>query len=307
MDASASGRGLPHSVAVGLAYFGMSLFFVLSGFVICYNYENKVLSPYGRWQFFGARFARLFPMYAFVVIVYALPILDHSTPLVVVTHATMTQSWFNTEEAYFGATWSISTEWFFYFAFAYLISSPRLQAFAGWKPFAAFSAASVLALAILFILKPQIEWFFSRPLHPLFLHGGASNTIWTWLTYYSPMVRILEFMLGVIAARTYSALRPNVPSWAASLHSVGAPYSSLSGSNFSRTHSLATFCQTLRSPRLSLSSCSMRLKTGRSLLYSYQARSWYGRARSAIRFTFYRRPVATLRYSLCSIQLWIFC
>jgi peptidoglycan/LPS O-acetylase OafA/YrhL len=92
VDASVSGRGLPHSIAVGLAYFGMSLFFVLSGFVICYNYENKVLSPYGRWQFFGARFARLFPMYAFVVIVYALPVLDHSTPLVVVTHATLTQS-----------------------------------------------------------------------------------------------------------------------------------------------------------------------------------------------------------------------
>jgi peptidoglycan/LPS O-acetylase OafA/YrhL len=217
VDASVSGRGLPHSIAVGLAYFGMSLFFVLSGFVICYNYENKVLSPYGRWQFFGARFARLFPMYAFVVIVYALPVLDHSTPLVVVTHATLTQSWFNTEEAYFGATWSISTEWFFYFAFVYLISSPRLQAFAGWKPLAAFSAASVLALAVLFVLKPQIEWLFSRPLHPLFLHGGASNTIWTWLSYYSPMVRILEFMLGVIAARTYSALRPDVPSWAAFL------------------------------------------------------------------------------------------
>jgi len=57
VDAGVSGRGLPHSIAVGLAYFGMSLFFVLSGFVICYNYENKVLSPYGRWQFFGLPFA----------------------------------------------------------------------------------------------------------------------------------------------------------------------------------------------------------------------------------------------------------
>jgi peptidoglycan/LPS O-acetylase OafA/YrhL len=129
---------------------------------------------------------------------------------------TMTQSWFNTEEAYFGATWSISTEWFFYFAFAYVISSQRLQTFAGWKALAAFAAASVLALAILFHFKVQIEWLLSeRPLRYLFLHGFSSDTIWRWLSYYSPMVRILEFMLGVITARTYSSLKPDVSPWAA--------------------------------------------------------------------------------------------
>src|SRR5579862_9913377 len=54
-----------------LAYFGMSLFFVLSGFVIHYNYAKLIQSDgyiFGGYKFFTARIARLYPLYALVLI-----------------------------------------------------------------------------------------------------------------------------------------------------------------------------------------------------------------------------------------------
>jgi peptidoglycan/LPS O-acetylase OafA/YrhL len=55
-----------------LAYFGISLFFVLSGFVMEYNYIEKVSSGDLRqvYNFLVARFARLYPLYAAVMIYF---------------------------------------------------------------------------------------------------------------------------------------------------------------------------------------------------------------------------------------------
>ena len=68
---SYNGVRVLHDNLVYLAYFGMSIFFVLSGFVIYYNYARTFQS--GSWvlnayEFAVARFARLFPLYALVVV-----------------------------------------------------------------------------------------------------------------------------------------------------------------------------------------------------------------------------------------------
>lgn len=211
LDASLAGKGHAHFIAVGLAHFGMSLFFVLSGFVICYNYEEKLDLPYGRRRFFIARFARLFPLYAVVTIFYAVPQIGHANLVDVLTHVTMTQSWFNTENAFFfPPTWSISTEWFFYFVFAYLLVAIKLP-LVGFRTMAIFCAGAFCALAIIFLLQAPVVSALSNP---LFVHE-SSDVVWIWLTYYSPFVRVWEFFLGVITARTYSAYRPNIPAAAA--------------------------------------------------------------------------------------------
>ena len=44
-------------------WLGVDIFFVLSGFVICTNYRNSVSTPRDLWNFFVARFARLYPLY----------------------------------------------------------------------------------------------------------------------------------------------------------------------------------------------------------------------------------------------------
>src|SRR3984957_542716 len=54
---------------VGIANIGMTLFFVLSGFVIHYNYASSVSLPGGIRAFFVARFARLYPLFLLVFVV----------------------------------------------------------------------------------------------------------------------------------------------------------------------------------------------------------------------------------------------
>ena len=109
-----------HPFSARIAHFGMSLFFVLSGFVIHYNYADLFHAAPLRVavsRFFVARFARLYPLYA-VAIFCSLPMMPLPySKWIVLSYLTMTQSWFNLEMAIFPPTWSISTEWFFYLAF----------------------------------------------------------------------------------------------------------------------------------------------------------------------------------------------
>ena len=58
-----------HYFLSAAAYVGMSLFFVLSGFVIQYNYSEIMRSDplRGTFNFFVARFARLYPMYFLIL------------------------------------------------------------------------------------------------------------------------------------------------------------------------------------------------------------------------------------------------
>jgi peptidoglycan/LPS O-acetylase OafA/YrhL len=107
----------------GLSYFGMSLFFCLSGFVIHYNYGRSFLeNPTGAAarDFLVARFARLYPLY-FVGAILSIGYLDHpvilSNPWVALSFVTLTQTWFNVGGAIgdlLSFSWSISTELFFY-------------------------------------------------------------------------------------------------------------------------------------------------------------------------------------------------
>jgi peptidoglycan/LPS O-acetylase OafA/YrhL len=59
-----------HWLEVG-AGFGMTLFFVLSGFVIHYNYSQKIFGKglNGVAKFFWARFARLYPLYFLILFI----------------------------------------------------------------------------------------------------------------------------------------------------------------------------------------------------------------------------------------------
>ena len=55
---------LIHTLIIGSAAEGMTLFFVLSGFVIYYNYSETIGSRSGLLDFFIARVARLYPLFA---------------------------------------------------------------------------------------------------------------------------------------------------------------------------------------------------------------------------------------------------
>src|SRR5215813_10473765 len=113
---------------------GMTLFFVLSGFVIHYNYSDQIQfqGARGLFNFFVARVARLYPLYLFgltfeLLLKYSYSQVPVSLADVLPYYLTLTFSWFyipfgdNALIYQLGlipsVAWSISTEWFFYFAY----------------------------------------------------------------------------------------------------------------------------------------------------------------------------------------------
>ena len=157
-----------------LAYFSMSLFFVLSGFVIHYNYAALIRSEggLGVYKFIVARFARLYPLYLFVLIVGGAFAIEQR-PHVLLAHLTLSQSWFNMADAIFAPSWSISTEWFFYLVFAVfallLPASPRPG-----RALVALLIGAPMLLLLTFLYREQVTSFFFY-FGPLLSHGRGSS------------------------------------------------------------------------------------------------------------------------------------
>jgi peptidoglycan/LPS O-acetylase OafA/YrhL len=193
-----------------LAYLGMSIFFVLSGFVIHYNYAHIFrVRPFleACRYFFAARFARLYPLYALAIVLASID--DHVLGRrlgTLVIYAFAAASWFNQEILIYPLAWSISTEAFFYFAFA--LAAPFL-----WR-----IKRPLLWLAVSLVVLPAAllcitSWRGLEPiLNTLFWHDDkASAEVLGWFTYFSPYVRIGEFCFGVLTSAVYLHWREKIP------------------------------------------------------------------------------------------------
>ena len=194
-----------HPLASRLAYFGMTLFFVLSGFVIFYNYADSFAERpfrYALWDFVAARFARLYPLYALSLLMtmsyLPSPFFAHDAGTVI-AYATLTQSWFNLQDAMFSPDWSISTEWFFYLVFVLIVLPVRILT---------RRAARIVFITLLLVAPVVIAVIFSedkslvQTFKPIFFHGDKVSTdLWFWLTYFNPYLRALEFVAGMLSAK----------------------------------------------------------------------------------------------------------
>jgi peptidoglycan/LPS O-acetylase OafA/YrhL len=169
-------------------YLAVGLFFILSGFVLAYNYAGR---PMNTRRFLGARFARIYPAYllGFVWIGPAVAVrLLHSDPgklaAAGLAAAGLVQGWFpKLALVWNGPGWSLSNEAFFYLLFpAILPAILRLSQRGVWLAAAACWAAAL-----------------APPLAQLALHGGAEAEA----VMYIPLFRLAEFVLGVAAGVDY--------------------------------------------------------------------------------------------------------
>jgi peptidoglycan/LPS O-acetylase OafA/YrhL len=210
--------------------YAMPLFFVLSGFVIHYNYGHLFSRMRFRWaglEFFGARFARLYPLLiaAFAVglvvdVTYTWPQSGHRLWwFELVAHfLTMTQSWFYIiifddrllmDNAY-GLAWSISTEFFFYLCYmglVFLIIQLRSlrHTITTWMIF------SISALSLFIFAKWHLPGFSNIARnhidHFIPVEQKWISSFIRWFFYYSPYSRIFEFVLGCLTAHLYLHIR----------------------------------------------------------------------------------------------------
>jgi peptidoglycan/LPS O-acetylase OafA/YrhL len=114
----------PVRVFLGNGYLAVSLFFLLSGFVLSYTYAE--ISPGFRncARFWEARFARIYPVY-FLSLLLALPFQFHQlTVKSIFAVLFMVQAWNPLSPEMTGAwnypAWSLSVEAFFYLCFPFL-------------------------------------------------------------------------------------------------------------------------------------------------------------------------------------------
>jgi peptidoglycan/LPS O-acetylase OafA/YrhL len=217
-----------------LAGFGMTLFFVLSGFVIHYNYRRKVTEQGldGLAGFMWARFARLYPLFLFMLVLDVLLgrklmvlMADNKEGFEDVLGALpyyllLIHSWFyvpfgDSSLIYvtgpnIALSWSISTEWFFYISYpviALLVLRVRRPAFILGCMLAWSMTWSALASGLDGHALEIDGWAVSHLGPPAGLVDGYQDSFVRWLLYFSPYLRIGEFILGCLVAQLYLQLR----------------------------------------------------------------------------------------------------
>jgi peptidoglycan/LPS O-acetylase OafA/YrhL len=200
----------------------MTLFFVLSGFVIFLNYSQSTSSPVGLWNFFAARFARLYPLYFLCVtfdllMKFAYDQFPSGRIGALPFYVALVQTWIyypieNDSLVYqFGlmpqVSWSISTEWFFYFAFPFicavlLLLKSNRQKLSGAIVYCFASLALVVSLVFAVNVIQDFGVWLSGP-----TAATQQDGFFRWLLYFSPYVRVLEFGLGCLCASLFISLK----------------------------------------------------------------------------------------------------
>lgn len=217
-----------YSTITRLSAEGMTLFFVLSGFVIHYNYSCSVIEnpKLGLYRFFAARFARLVPLYFLCLfldlmipgknsIPYTLPHLWTALPY----YLTLSQSWFyivlgdNNLIYQFGSispvAWSISTEWFFYLCYPILcfglIKTPKIRT--KLVLLTLTTLLTVTAIAVGTFKLNEINTFAVQTFGAVAdFYTHNQDSFFRWLIYFSPYSRISEFIVGCLIAAIYMQL-----------------------------------------------------------------------------------------------------
>ncbi len=179
---------------------GVSVFFVLSGFILTYVYrERPNVASVGR--FWLARFARIRPIHVFTLALFialfgGAPIAYY--PEWFLANLALVQAWIPLKDYFFGynpLSWSISTEVGFYVLFPLLIH--RFRETWWWKLLASF--------AVLIALMAVCTAFAIPDFSPT--ETGVTTL---GLLYINPLGRLFEFVLGMCAALLWIGARPRL-------------------------------------------------------------------------------------------------
>ncbi len=194
-----SGGPRPYIAVIRVGYLGVSFFFVLSGFILSYVYTGRNTPKLRFWQ---ARFARVYPVYLFsllitlpLVIKFMLPYMRqmHVSPALVFTmYPLLLEAW-SPEVALFwnGVAWSLSVEAFFYFVFPFLLPFfTRLSAKGLLLVSAAAWSVDLLITSTYVLLRPDG-----------LAHTSSQDALLYWLTVvkFNPLIRLPDFLLGMAA------------------------------------------------------------------------------------------------------------
>lgn len=169
-------------------FVGVSFFFILSGFILAFNYKDKIeTKKVTLKKFYIARFARIYPLHLATLLI-SIP-LFYNGITILIANVFLLQSYFPKEEIFFSynaPSWSISAEFFFYALFPMII-------YFGVK----MKDFTKIILVLIFITIVILL--------NLYLPG---ENIHYWV-YISPFTRIFDFIVGIFLFDLYQYFKNN--------------------------------------------------------------------------------------------------
>ena len=197
------GSGMYRKLA-SIGYVGVSLFFVLSGFILVYTYAGREWTKGAFWR---ARFARIYPAYLFSLVMTApsffyvcIKLKDMDIPFFawfkthLVLSATLVplllQSWVpNAALAWNAPAWSLSVEAFFYVVFPLLV---------GWLLRTRRNTLAWVALASWLVsFALSTGYWLLKPDGVAHTDDQFLNLVWLNGLKFNPLARLPEFVLGM--------------------------------------------------------------------------------------------------------------
>lgn len=178
-------------------YAAVDLFFVLSGFILSYQYFGRLRTPRDYRDFLVRRFARIYPLHLFMLLVFGVIVLVASALAIPMgspgqftlggffADLLLVRAWWGDALVWNIPAWSISAEWFAYLLF------PLLAVVAVWAAKRRFGLWGVCAA--------------------LLVVAGVSAALWPSLNNMPPpTIRVtVGFMVGVCVQRLVRNVRPS--------------------------------------------------------------------------------------------------
>ncbi|PYY19324.1 MAG: hypothetical protein DMG60_04760 [Acidobacteria bacterium] len=198
-----------------IGYVGVSFFFVLSGFILVYTYEGKPIMARDFWR---ARFARVYPAYAFALLLttpFFIFAVRHFNEIKVgfmafqaahfkvaaALEILLLQSWVPPAALSWNAVgWSLSVEAFFYLLFPLLLLC-----------YGRLSRKQLFAIMIACWLASNLISASYTVLRPDGIVNPDSNVYTSWMNAvkFFPVARLPEFLMGMAAGFVFLRTKRN--------------------------------------------------------------------------------------------------
>lgn len=165
---------------------GVSFFFILSGFILSYNYQKKFSKNYNKKKFWIDRFLRIYPLHLFILCLISFLFLFLGTNYILIikqffSHLFLVQNYIPIKEIYSSLNkpaWSICCEIFFYFIFPFIILRIKKN-------------------SIYFILLLIAFAFF-------LYYFNSQNSMFIGI---NPFIRLSDFIVGILTFQLYDKLK----------------------------------------------------------------------------------------------------
>lgn len=187
--------------------YGVSFFFVLSGFILTSVYRDQLNSISDVLRYYAVRIGRIWPLHVLTLLLVILSVPSNFRVVggetgsgVFLANLFLVQAWIPMVKFYYSynaASWSISAEMFFYLLLPFLLH--RWSSTWLWKSLVVMAVVSTILTVTTMLRLPDFD-----------LHEPLAVSV-PGFSYVSPYVRIAEFVIGMLAANVFSSIIQRAP------------------------------------------------------------------------------------------------